>query len=80
MSPALAKRKRQAMARLTEGFLFLLNFLNTSAALLVPCVVIARTAADPLPAAALTIMVRLLELVNEAPSLIGSSLLLPGTL
>ncbi len=57
MSPALAKRKRQAMARTTESLLFLLNSANTSAALLVPCVVITKTAAEPLPAASLTFLV-----------------------
>lgn len=57
MSPALAKRKRQAMARTTESLLFLLNAANTSAALLVPCVVITKTAAEPLPAASLTFLV-----------------------
>lgn len=57
LSPALAKRKRQAMARVTEAILFVLNAANTSAALLVPSVVIAKTPAEPLPAAALTIMV-----------------------
>lgn len=58
MSPAQAKRKRQAMARVTEAIMFFLNAANTSAALLVPCVVVAKTpTADPLPAAALTMMV-----------------------
>lgn len=59
MSPAMAKRRRQAMARTTEGMVFLLNAANTSAALAVPCVVVAKTpTADPLPAAALTMTVR----------------------
>lgn len=57
MSPAMAKRKRQTMARATESLLFLLNFANTSAALLVPCVIITKTAAEPLPAASLTFLV-----------------------
>ena len=57
VSPALAKRKRQAMARTTESLLFFLSAANTSATLLVPCVVITKTVADPLPAASLTFLV-----------------------
>ena len=69
MSPATAKRRRQAMARTTEGMIFLLNAANTSAALAVPCIVVAKTpTADPLPAAALTMTVRcLLCTVNSRP-------------
>ncbi len=69
LSPALAKRKRQAMARVTEAILFVLNAANTSAALLVPSVVIAKTPAEPLPAAALTIMVCAAAVVRCAVAL-----------
>lgn len=44
------------MTRTTEVMLFMLNACNTCATLLLPCLVIARTHAEPLPAASLAFM------------------------
>eukprot|EP00887_Chlorella_sp_A99_P006596 scaffold3.g6596.t1 len=57
-----ARRRQQRQALLSENFVFLLNLLNTSLAVLAPAAAIHLTAAEPLPGFVLTFAATILWL------------------